>query len=60
MFLFSALLKLSKLRASKFISVIVFQHLEFRKRLKVDLILEDWKPPEVKSSSLIHKSTRDI
>lgn len=39
---------LNKLRASMFINVTDFQHLEFRKRLQVDSILEDWKPPEVK------------
>lgn len=37
------------LRTGKLINMIDFQHVEFRKRLKVDSILEDWKPPEVKS-----------
>lgn len=30
-----------------------FQHLEFRKHMKVDTIITDWRPPEVKTLETI-------
>lgn len=27
---------------------LIFQHLEFRKQMKIDAIITDWRPPEVK------------
>lgn len=32
-----------------------FQHLEFRKQMKVDLIITDWHPPEVKKPSNLNQ-----